>query len=220
MAKHRTTPASQSTRNSLVDGPRSAAQIKGIGPDWACTFQGTDREFELAIRDLVLWGAIHDTTSGSLALLADGGQLACQLRKGDRERVQLDSDLLGDVDLPISQLTGLLLKTPSVPSQRDRLLARLREISGEKDWLLLENGDELSGTIASINHESLVLASDVGESRIELPKVVAIVFNPAYCDAKPNRSRSRDSRLRRRKSNRGCRCYEPNDRSMPIYHGR
>lgn len=162
-----------------ADGSRYLARLSQIGPDWRLKFRNAQGDKTLAGADLVSWGTIKESGGGAIALLPNGGQLWCQLRFSDRERVKLDSPVFGQLDLPLAQVTGIVLVTPANTAARDKLVARVRGAAGEQDRLLLENGDELGGTIASINHEAVELEAQAGTARIELAKIVAIVFNPA-----------------------------------------
>jgi hypothetical protein len=55
-------------------------------------------------------------------------------------------------------------------------------LAGQADRVLLDNGDELGGTISSLDANKLRLESDVGAVDLEIAKVGAVIFNPILVD--------------------------------------
>ena len=80
-------------------------------------------------------------------------------------------------------------------------------MQGDTDRLLLDNGDELKGTVRSIRPDTVEggtsqngaveLDAEVGPVSIELTRIVAVIFNPALwpptMPARPTRALGRVS---------------------------
>lgn len=162
--------------------PTEAAPFRGalasISGDWQLVFKTSGANRSLPATNLVSWGALPAMSSRTVALLADGGQLSCGLESADREKVQFDSPLFGRLNLPISSVAAIVTVAPSAFEPRDLLIRRVLGFEGKSDRLLLENGDELDGTIESIKGPTIEFKSDVGPAQIEVGKVLAIIFNP------------------------------------------
>jgi hypothetical protein len=75
-----------------------------------------------------------------------------------------------------------LLRAPLEAAARDQLLARLAAPGGQTDRVLLDNGDELTGTLGGLDERLLRLETDGGTLDVEVDKVSAVMFNPALAD--------------------------------------
>jgi hypothetical protein len=112
-------------------------------------------------------------------LLADGSLIVGDVREIDREKLLLDSELLARATLRLDAVAAVLLHPPSDRHRRDQLVRRLLSARGESDRVLLDNGDELSGTIAALHDDVLTLESATGKIEIELARIAAVIFNPS-----------------------------------------
>lgn len=112
-------------------------------------------------------------------LLADGGLIVGDVREIDREKLLIDTDLLGRVRLPLAAVPAVLPHPPSDRHRRDQLVRRLLADDGETDRVLLDNGDELSGTVAALHDDVLSLETEAGKLEIEQARIAAVMFNPA-----------------------------------------
>jgi hypothetical protein len=162
-----------------VDGEPFRAVLKSASPDWKLQFESQDTIRELPAADLVRWGDFVEKSTGPQVLLADGSQIVGDVHEIDREKLLLDSDLLGRAALPLGTVTAVLLHPPSDRHRRDQLVRRLLSTGGENDRILLDNGDELAGTVAALHDDVLTLESADGKVEVELARITAIVFNPS-----------------------------------------
>ena len=125
-------------------------------------------------------------------LLADGGLLVGELHAIEHEKLLVDSDLLSRVTLPLAEVPAVLVHPPSDRHRRDQLVRRLQAAKGDTDRVLLDNGDELTGTIAALHDDVLSLESEGGKLEIELARIAAVIFDPALrkhaADKGPRRS--------------------------------
>ena len=193
--------ASQAASQAIaVKGPPFFAALASVDRQGKLTFRSGDQLRTLPLAELVAWGAPSEIASRSHVLLADGGLLAAEILSCNADQLQIDSDLFGILELPLELVAGAICHQPADRRRRDLLAARLRSPvdrapSGDapkndsepprqnSDRLILENGDELSGTIASIDTEKLELKTPSGPVEIEREKVAALGFNPALLSA-------------------------------------
>ncbi len=164
----------------LADGETFRAALGAVGPAWKLHFElsgGAVRE--VAAADLVRWGEFVEKSTGPQILLADGGLILADVREIDREKLALDSDLLGAVALRLDAVSAVLFHPPSDRHRRDQLVRRLLTIGGESDRLLLDNGDELPGTLAALHDDAVTLETGAGKVEVELARVAAVVCNPS-----------------------------------------
>jgi hypothetical protein len=175
-----------------ADGVPYRAKLAGVDANWNVTLE-VDKTGSLkktAAADLVRWGQCTEQGRGGSAALADGGVLAAEVVSADKDRVTFDSDVFGTFSLPMEALAGVVLRSPG-GKNRDMLLDRIVQATGDADRLILDNGDELAGQVESISaeDESVSLKTAAGPTKIKLDRVVAVLFNPSLRlkpDAKKN----------------------------------
>ncbi|HVW36412.1 MAG TPA: NPCBM/NEW2 domain-containing protein [Pirellulales bacterium] len=179
-----------------VQGPPFAAALAGIDSQGMIAFRAGKQPRSLPMAELVAWGAPSEVGAHTQILLADGGVLAAEIMSSDESRLKVDSALFGLPEIPLENVAGVICHPPADARGGDLLAARLRSGSGKEppgegtggdgaaprqnsDRLILENGDELAGTITAIDGDKLQLKTPAGPVEIELDKVVAIGFNPS-----------------------------------------
>ena len=185
-----------------TSGPPFSAALVAADGRGKLTFRSGGQLRTLPLAELVSWGSPGRITAHSQVLLADGGVLAAEIVSCDEERLRIDSDLFGELELPLQFVLGAIFHPPADARLGDRLVARLRAAAGRgqaeegqaaprqnSDRLILENGDELTGTIAAIAESSLRLKTPAGPVEIELARLVALNFNPSLLsDVRPRGS--------------------------------
>jgi hypothetical protein len=125
-------------------------------------------------------------------VLAEGSLLTAETLTADRRQLIAQSDLFGAVKFPLEALAGVVFHRPSNPAAADKLLDRivhaaeqqnsplpLGEGQGVRTVLLLDNGDELSGTFSSIADGTAKLDTDVGPIEVKADRAAALIFNAA-----------------------------------------
>ncbi len=174
----------QATSTTLrrLGQPFSEATLIAAGADGTLRFAGGE-EKTLPASDLISWGAPVEA-EGSQVHFADGGVLVAGYAGLKEDRLGVFSTIFGDLDLPLTQLAVVVLRSPTDPWRRDAMLRRLLELGGDTDRLVLENGDELTGLLISGDGEKIQLESTLGakaKQAVDVPveSVAAIVFNPA-----------------------------------------
>lgn len=177
---------------TTVEKPAQAAELESANATDA-RFQVAKDVVSIPKADIVAWGAPVEAERAQLAL-ADGSLLVADLLAIRDEKITVVSPSLGAVELPLTQLSVYLLHPPTDPWRRDALLERLVTEKGETDRLVLDNGDELTGTLAASDGTTLQFESTIGgvANKIDVPveNIAAILFNPAL-RARERRSPSR-----------------------------
>ncbi len=161
-----------------VDGKPFRGTLTAIDPQWQLTFDVDGPPRVLGAADLVRWGRCPEARRGPLVLLADGGLLRVDVIQADREKLSGDSPVFGPVSLPLESVVGIVPWLPGEPLRRDRLIGRVARATGHEDRLILENGDELTGTIEAIGEVNVRLRSMAGVVEIPIDRTAAVVFNP------------------------------------------
>ena len=88
------------------------------------------------------------------------------------------SQLFGTFNLPLELVAGIILQPPADRATLDAWTARIAAASGQTDRLLLDNGDELTGSVAGLTEKVVPLESDAGKVEVGLDKVAAIILQP------------------------------------------
>lgn len=172
-----------------VDGEPFDAKLQVADDSWNLQFvtdAGEAKTIEAA--NLVQWGAWNDPKGTKLVVLADGGVLvAADLIGIQDDKLMIESDTLSlpTIKLPISAVAGVIYQSPLDLRKSDLLQDRLLAADGGTDRVLLANGDELRGVVATLSDKSLQLTSAAGVTPIDLSRVAAVVFNPTLRSKQP-----------------------------------
>ena len=145
-------------------------------------FAGTGAPGEIMAADLAVWGAFVDPRESPQIVLADGGVIVVDSLRIEKDLVRGNSPIFGKISLPLDLVAGIVFRQPLELAARDQLLSRIVAPTGETDRVLLDNGDELPGTIVGLDDEKaermLQLQTEVGKTDIPADKLAAILFNP------------------------------------------
>jgi hypothetical protein len=166
--------------------PAEGEPFRGIfaaaDSSWNLTFVDGEARREIPAADLVSWGAPLEPTRGVYVILAGGGLVVADKVQLDKERITGPSATFGELALPIEVVAGIILRPPADREAFDKLMARMLAAEGKSDRLLLENGDELSGTITLIDDDKVTLRSDANPLDVKLDTLWAIAFDPTLVD--------------------------------------
>ncbi|MCL4207517.1 MAG: NPCBM/NEW2 domain-containing protein [Pirellulaceae bacterium] len=164
------------------------AALERIEADWTLVLRADPQPRRVATKELVQWGAFRDSDRGSQIVLTDGSWLIGDVLQIADDRLQIDSDLWGRVDVSLAGVRGVVFN-PSVDARvRDDVRRQIVAAEGTEDLLLLENGDVVAGTAQSIVEEeardgaiSVALAFVTRGREVQLPlnKITALVVNPS-----------------------------------------
>ena len=142
----------------------------------------------LAAADLVSWGHPAELRKGPIVVMADGGRLAAAVAGADKTELAVRSARLGALKLPLESLAGIVFRTPSNPQELDALLDRIAGGQGPNDRIILDNGDEVAGLMETLAGDRLTIKGDLGLVDVAIPRVVAVIFNPALRKPPPARA--------------------------------
>jgi len=181
-----------------VEGRAFEARLLQVDAGWQMRFrkmaaQATEDAVTMPAAEIVSWGAMRETPLRAQLVLADGGLLVADVLKLDKERLQVDSALLGALGLPLECVQGILFQPPALPHARDllaRQLADRKDAAGrtlDADRLILANGDQLQGTIIALDDRSVHLERGSQLVRVELARLAALAFNPLLVSEPPAR---------------------------------
>ena len=90
-----------------IEGPRFSARLAGIEADLV-RLADESQTREVALDDLVSFGAPVDAAGGSLVLLADGGVLVADVLAIADDRIRLDSASFAEVSVPVELVAAVL----------------------------------------------------------------------------------------------------------------
>jgi hypothetical protein len=162
-----------------VDGQPFAARLTSVDAQERLGFDVAGKPRVLAAAELVSWGQPAELRKGPILVLADGGFLPAAVLGADKVDLSADSARLGTLKLPLDALSGIVFRPPPHAAELDALLDRVARGKGQTDRLLLDNGDELTGLIETLQSDNLKIQGNLGPVEVPVRRVVALIFNPA-----------------------------------------
>ncbi len=171
-----------------LDGDAFSARVERIADDWTVQFQTAAAPRAVAARDLQRWGQYADTFRLTQFVLADGSLLVAQLARIAEDKLIVDGELCGRLEIPLARARGLIVDPPPSAADRDRLLEQIAVAQGVEDQLLLKNGDVLRGVLKTVQARGgpadpgplfVTFAVEGRDFLIPENKTLAIIFNPA-----------------------------------------
>lgn len=170
-------PAAESLSGTTADGEAFRGALMTADAEGQLRFVDGDQSRALSLNDLAYWGALVEPAAQTQLLLAGGGVIVVEGAQIENETVRGKSTALGTIELPIELFAGIMLRPPSDARQRDRLAARVGSLESKADRLLLDNGDELSGTLLGLDDKSAQLETETARPSVDLDKLSAVAFN-------------------------------------------
>jgi hypothetical protein len=165
-----------------VDGQAFGAQLTAIDAQWQLTFRTPQGRRVAPGAGLVSWGDWRETAQRPIVLLADGGLLVARVPAVAKGDLACESRLFGRIALPLERVAGVLFAPPADRLGRDLAIDRIASATGPSDRLLLTNGDELKGSVLSLQDGKIRLRAAAGPGpsirEIEVRRVASVIFNP------------------------------------------
>jgi len=162
-----------------VDGEPFQGRLVSVDAQGKLGVDRTGKPMAFAAGDLVSWGQPAELRKGPILVLAVGGYLPAAVLGADKAELSVDSARLGPLKLPLDALAGIVFRPPSHPSELDALLDRIALEQGQADRVILDNGDEVSGLIETIQSDKLTIKGNIGLKEVSVRRIVALLFNPA-----------------------------------------
>ncbi len=162
-----------------VDGPPTTAQLLAADANWLLTFKTPDGNRQMPAADLVRFGSPTELRRGPVLVLGDGSLLVAEVTAADNETLSAESFLFGHLKLPLERLAGVVFQLPADLHDRDQLLDRVGSSDDPSDYVVLTNGDRVTGRFQGIRDAKVLLQTDAGPIEVQRHRVRALVFNPA-----------------------------------------
>jgi hypothetical protein len=163
-----------------VDGEPVIGRLTVIEKPWQITLRGpAGRTFDGA--ELV-WLRRKDRTapagpSGSQVLLGNGDRVRAIVRRISEDTLHANSELLGDVSIPLERVLAVVLNPPGDAAEREQYCRRLIQARSKEDVVVLSNGDQSSGTIAGVDDKLVRLDTAGGAVEMQRSSVRAIAMS-------------------------------------------
>jgi hypothetical protein len=167
----------------LLDGTTASGRLVSLGPGVITLASAEGARHELPL------GKVFKLTrdvSGSVAaldrsmvVLPDGDRLMrVTLGPATETALEVQSDALGKVSLPLESLLGWIMVEPSVRDDIDPMWDRLRLEPRKDEVVWLSNGDRVSGNFLGYDR-ALKLLSDGKPREFDQSRILAVGFDSA-----------------------------------------
>jgi hypothetical protein len=134
-----------------IDGTTASGRIRRLGPEEGLVMVPVDGPEQVVPLDRLVKldreaGGPASTPEGAVVLFPEGDRLrGAIIGAADETSLKVLSPTLGDLDIPLEGLLGLVLKPPTDVDEADAFLARVRSAPRKTELLWLANGDLLAG---------------------------------------------------------------------------
>ena len=163
-----------------IDGEAFSGRLVALENPWRFSLQATERK-TISGNDLV-WLRRKESpqvfgVSGAQVLLANGDRIRAAAHHASQEVLRMNSELLGDLEIPLERVQAIALNAPTEPTARERLLANLAGGGRKRDAAVLANGDELAGTFLGLDDNVVHLEGSQGAAEINRSNVRGIALS-------------------------------------------
>ena len=145
-------------------------------------FASGDESRSVTIDQVSRWGALAELRGPETLILSDGSLLCGSTTRIDSRGAALGHDVFDPTEIPRDSLRGIVLQRPASDRSFDQLVIRLSRDTFTSDTLLLENGDTIAGSLATLPNDDTspqtTIAIDVNGTRLETPldRITAVAF--------------------------------------------
>jgi hypothetical protein len=175
-----TVPSDPVFKALRLDGSTASGRISRLTAD-EVTLAG-DNETSLPLRSLVKLTregiAPPYPPEGTVVLLPDGDRLRGVIGASGETKLEVRSYALGDVEIPLDSLLGLVLAPPTDRDAFEDLLLGVRTQKRSSEVLWLANGDRLAGGLLGLSSRHVSFQPQAGKVAVDRSQVVAIGFDP------------------------------------------
>jgi hypothetical protein len=163
-----------------IDGDPFSGRLAKIDPPWRVLLANSERKTFGGI-DLVSvrrkgQGQVMPV-SGWQVLLANGDRIRATTHHSSQELLRVNSELLGDLEIPLERVLGFVINAPAEPAVREKLLASVMSGQRKQDVIVLANADELKGTFLGLDDDAIRLDGPQGEVEIKRTGVRAVALS-------------------------------------------
>ncbi|HVU87299.1 MAG TPA: NPCBM/NEW2 domain-containing protein [Pirellulales bacterium] len=164
-------------------GARFEGQLQSVTADGQATFLVDGARRSISLGDVSRYGALVEPGQGIEILLTGGGLIVADAVHSADEELHIESALFGERTIPLEFVAGVVFDPPRDLPERDRLIERAMDHAARSDRLLLANGDELTGTVASVSGTAVGIESQGQKLSVDLPRIAAVAFDPSLAAA-------------------------------------
>ncbi len=171
----------------LLDGQVVSGRIVSLGPGIIRLASSEGAEHELPLDRLIKLTREVPSSLPPLdrdhVVLPDGD---CLMRvvvgSSTDTSVEVQSDALGKLVVPLDCLVGLITSTPAKPDELDALWDQVRLEPREAEVVWMTNGDRLSCGFLGINDRKIKIQVEGKPVEIDRTGILAVGFDPALVD--------------------------------------
>ena len=175
---------------TTIDDAHAHLEWRGTTSDGTWTFRPLDapagdasRDVVVAASEVVVWGHPADPIPAPVVVLIGGDRTPVDDFTADAESLSVTTRLSGKRTFPLSRVRGIVFRAPSSSLRRDlRFEAVSDPADGERDRLTLVGGDELQGTLATLDARQVVIETALGPAAKSTLDAESLVFNPALAE--------------------------------------
>lgn len=117
--------------------------------------------------------------SSQVVLLGDGDRLMrAAIGTATDASLEVRSELLGKLDLPIDSILGLVIAVPGQSGALDEWLERVQVQARSSEVVWLNNGDRLAGSFLGMDERNVKLQVDQKPLEVDRNGIIAVGFDP------------------------------------------
>jgi len=173
-------PASPEFVAVPIDGELFGGRLVKIESPWRISLLNSERK-TIGGLDLVSLRRKDQPqvlgVSGSQVLLANGDRIRATAHHATQEVLRVNSELLGDLEIPLERVRAVVLSAPPEPAGREKLLNGLLSNQRKQDVIILANGDELKGSFLGLDDNTIRLDGPQGGVEINRNGVRAVALS-------------------------------------------
>jgi hypothetical protein len=173
-------PASPEFLATPIDGEPFSGRLAKIDSPWRISLVNSERKTFGGIDLVSVRRKAHGQVvpvSGSQVLLANGDRIRATSHHSTQEVLRVNSELLGDLEIPLERVQGFVINAPAEPAAREKLLTSVTSGQRKQDVIVLANADELRGTFLGLDDDAIRLDGPQGEVEIERNGVRAVALS-------------------------------------------
>lgn len=168
----------------LTDATTVSGQIRQLGPGGQVTLVVAEKDEQ----SLPLSRVVKLTRRGGepppippegpMVLFPEGDRLRASIGQANEAALEVQCPALGDLQVPLESLFGVIFAPPSDRRNLEPLLRRIREEPRDAEVLWLSNGDRLEGGYLGLSADKVTFQPPTGKVEIPRPGLVALGFDP------------------------------------------
>ena len=175
-------------RALTIDGREVSGRIVAFGDDEVTLAVKEGKKEVLKFDRLVRLAresstAIPAGENSQAVLLGDGDRLMrASIRGANDASLEVRSEVLGKLDVPLGNVLGLILSVPYRASDAIRIIERIRSEPRKSEVAWLANGDRVAGSFLGMDERSIRFQVEQKPVELDRGGVVAVGFDPKLLD--------------------------------------